>query len=400
MKSAAAVYRFQDDFPFLKNNPGYIYFDSAATTLKPKSVIDCYAEYYSTICSNIHRSTHRIAEEATLAFEGVRDQLSSFFRCDQNEILFTANCSDGINLVTQWLRLNRNDQVIVSEFEHHSNYLPWKACASLVTAPINASGEIDLDMLEASITNRTRLIAVSYVSNVTGNIQPVREVVEIARRHGILTLIDAAQAVAHLTIDLQALQCDFLVLSAHKMLGPSGVGVLFARQSFLQDCKPARFGGGMVQDASVGTWKQGPHGHEVGTPNIESVIAFGKAIFYYERHGYATIEKHLQTLERAFSARLQDFPCLESPFPISSHHVPIFTLRPRNRMMDLQQLGRILSDTHDIAVSVGMQCCQPFYHSHSLDGGLRASLYIYNTVEDVEQFFDAISALKGFLSHA
>lgn len=387
------------DFPLLVKEPEYIYFDSASTTHKPALVIESVTRYYGEYSSNIHRSVHRHAEAATIAFENTRELTAAFIHADKNEIIFTHNCTDAINLVAHLLKLTKRDEVVCSIAEHHSNYLPWLNNASLVTIELDKNGVIDLDQLKRALSPKTKLLALSYVSNATGNIQPVREAIRIAKARGVLTLIDAAQAIGHFPIDVQDLGCDFLVFSAHKMLGPSGVGIMYARQEWLNAVSPVRFGGGMVNhiDAGVANFKAPPHGFEAGTPNIEGVIAFGKALHYFLLHGFDVIEGHLNDLESYFKKRLVESPYIKSAFPIASRHVPIFTFMPMCARIDLNQLGRVLSDTYQIALSVGVQCCQPLYQTYSLEGAIRASLYVYNTKAEIDRFFAAIDEMKVFL---
>ncbi|HXW53287.1 MAG TPA: cysteine desulfurase [Myxococcota bacterium] len=387
------------DFPVFTQFPELVYFDNASTTQKPLSVITSMANCLTQGASNIHRSVHRHAEEATIRFEDARELLASFIRADKNEIIFTHNCTDAINLAADLLQLTKEDQVICSIAEHHSNYLPWAQKASVIALELNDQGIIDLNQLERAFTKKTKILALSYVSNTTGNIQPVKEAISLAESKGVLTLIDAAQAIGHFPVDVGALGCDFLAFSAHKMLGPTGVGVLYGKRDLLHKLSPMRLGGGMVNhiEASKINFKGPPHGFEAGTPNIEGVIAFGKTIEYFLLHGFDTIERHLKDLESYFKNRFLGSPYVTSAFPINEQHVPIFTFVPTHGRIDLNQLGRVFSDTYQIALSVGVQCCQPLYHSFNLPGAIRASLYVYNTREEIDRFFAAVDDMKDFL---
>jgi cysteine desulfurase/selenocysteine lyase len=392
---------FKADFPLFarEENADYVYFDSAATTLKPASVIRAVANYHETVTSNVHRSIHVHAEASTIAFEGVREGVAHFIRCDRSEVVFTHNCTDAINVAADLLDLDPDDEIIVTRLEHHSNFLPWCGRAKVRMIGVNKEGVVNLEQLVAAIGPRTRLVAVAYVSNVTGNVQPVAEVVRIAREHGIPTLVDGAQAVGHFPVDMAALGCDFFCFSAHKMLGPSGVGVLYVRQEVQGRLHPRRLGGGMVNMVSTDsfTMKQPPYCYEAGTPNIEGVIGFGRALEWFATRGFGPIGEHLDDLERYFRGRLADCTLIRPAFPFAERHLGIFSFVPARKSIDLNHFGRILSDSWQIALSVGVQCCQPYYQHHGLDGALRASLYVYNTRDDVDRFFEAIESISMFL---
>lgn len=389
---------FRDDFPILKKN--IVYFDSASTTLKPNNVIQSFNEYYENYTSNIHRSTHILAEQATIAYEEVRESVASFIKADKSEIIFTANCSDSINLVSSLLNLKKDDEIICSVLEHHSNYLPWQQKATLKVVPLIASGVVDLDSLLRNITKKTRLIAITFASNVTGNIQPVAEIIKIAKQHNILILIDAAQAVGHFPINVSNLGCDFMAFTAHKMLGPSGVGVLYCRQDLLATLSPVRFGGGMINQITEENLhlKPIPYCFEVGTPNIENVIAFGKAIEYFKINNFNTITNYLDDLNQYFIKKIILCEHIYFPFAFGKHRIPIFSFAPKNKNVDIKYIGRILSDTYQIAVSVGLQCCQPLYQTYKSAGTLRASLYLYNSTKEIDHLINALDEMHYLLN--
>lgn len=392
---------FKADFPLFDDPEaeGYVYLDSAATTLKPARVIEAVADYHRRSTANVHRSLHLRAEASTIAFEGVREDVAHFLRCDRSEVVFTHNCTDAINLAADLLALDPGDEVVVTRLEHHSNYLPWATRATARVVDVGPDGVVDLDRLAAAIGPRTRLVAATWVSNVTGNVQPVAEIVRIAHARGVPVLIDAAQAVGHHPVDVGAVGCDFLVFSAHKMLGPSGVGVLYARKEAQGWLRPRRVGGGMVNKVRADGFdvKEAPYCFEAGTPNIEGVIGFGRALEWYSVRGFPAIEAHLADLERYFRERLAASTLVRPAFPFAGQHVSIFPLVPARRALDLNHFGRILSDTHGIALSAGVQCCQPYYEAEGLDGALRVSLYVYNSRRDVDRFFDAVEATSMFL---
>lgn len=394
---------FRDDFPILAATSGdhrpVIYFDNAATTLKPRSVIDAVRQFYESYTSNVARGEHRFAEHVTSAFEATREKLASFLSTRSSEIIFTFGCTDSINLVSSVLDLDQDDEVAVSILEHHSNYLPWWSRSRVKVIPVDEQGVIDLNRLEEQLSPKTRLVAMSWVSNVTGNIQPIAEVVRIAHERGCLVLVDAAQAAGHFPIDVTELGCDFLALSAHKMLGPSGVGVLFMKEDLQASLAPGRYGGGMVNKVMHDDviFHNGPKRFEAGTPNIEGILAFGAAIDYLVMHGMDSIHHHLHALEQYAWEQLGTLDGINFPFPRTSSHIPIFTLRPRNESFDLRYLARILSDTHNIALTSGYQCCQPLYDAIGVPGALRASMYIYNTPDEVDLLVHALRELSPFL---
>lgn len=397
LPSASAAAR--EDFLLLDNTP-WVYFDSASTALKPKHVLDAIISYHRDYASNVGRANHLLAEQATLAFESVRAKVADLLQCYCDELVFTFNCTDSINLAAQALGLVPGVHVIVSELEHHSNLLPWLARAQVSVVRTDAQGLIDVDHLHSLLRNKpAKLVAATYVSNITGNVQPVAQICRLAREHQALTLIDAAQAVGHIPIDVNALDCDFLAFSGHKMLGPSGVGVLFMRRSLQPTLCCGRRGGGMVNkiDGSQIDYHTGPARFEAGTPNIEGVLGLGAALDYLNRAGVDNIERNDRALEAYFWERAQRCEQLVFPFPRAPQHLPIFTFRPRGNV-DINYISRILSDRYQIATSAGYQCNQPMYRNRGLNGGIRASLHLYNETAEIDRLFDALDDLSLLLS--
>lgn len=390
------------DFPILRtgrNRPKFVYLDNAATTLKPASVIDAVVGFYRAFTSNVSRGNHRHAETATAAFDDTRERTASFLKAKKNEIVFTLNGTDAINQVASFLNLGRKDLVVNSIVDHHSNHLPWLNRCRVSSVGLTDSGIIDRKALAAALAKAPKLVAINHVSNITGNIQPVREIVKLARRAGALTLVDAAQSVGHLPIDVRDLDCDFLAFSAHKMLGPSGVGVLYGKEELLERMGPTRFGGGMVEKVGHRStqYKESPYRFEAGTPAIEGVIGFGKAVEYLMDKGFGAIRLHLDDLDSYARRRLSELDFIRLPFALAPKHAPIFTFRPTKPDTDLGYIARILSDTHGIAVNAGYQCCQPLYHAHDLAGAIRASFYIYNSRDDVDALIKALSSIRLLL---
>ncbi|MBU6958360.1 cysteine desulfurase [Pseudomonas sp. CVAP len=389
----------RDDFIFLQGNRR-VYLDNSSTSLKPMKVINALTGYYRDAGSNVGRSNHRYAEAATGLYEATRLELAYFLNCAADEVIFTANCTDAINLAANTLSLIRGDHVVISPLEHHSNLLPWLAFCDVSVVRLDEEGLVDLDYLDSLLASKpAKLIAVCHASNITGNIQPVADICKIAKRRGTLTLIDAAQTVGHIPVDVESIGCDFLAFSGHKMLGPSGVGVLFACKEVQSSMQCNRQGGGMVNkvDGNEVTFQTGPARFEAGTPNIEGVIGLGAALGYLSDIGYKRIQQHDHSLETYFSKKIQSVPHLYFPFATSKHHLPIFTFVPEGGI-DVGFISRILSDKYDIAISSGFQCNQPLYRDRGLNGGLRVSMHLYNTQDDIDRFVNAMTDLQKLMA--
>lgn len=289
-----SVITYRQDFPML-NKPAsnLVYLDSAATSLKPEIVRDAIIEFYNTYTAPVSRSYYENSLRATEMVSNVRDSVASFLNAERNEIIFTQNCTDAINLVANSLPFKDNEEIILCKLNHHSCLLPFLSHPKVKFVNIDKNGVIDLEHLQQIVNDKTKLIAITYVSNVLGNIQPVQEVIQIAKKFGAFTLIDAAQAAGHFPINVKELDCDFLALSAHKMLGPSGVGVLYGRKKVLDFLKPYREGGGMINifNMQQKVLKEGPARFEAGTPNIEGIIGFGAVLKYYNKCGFDNFVK-------------------------------------------------------------------------------------------------------------
>lgn len=392
---------WRNDFPILLNgNSSLIYLDSAATSLKPKSVINAVSGFHYDKCSSVHRSTHLLTEKASNVFNSAREKVASFINAQSNEIIFTHNTTDSINMVANGLNLKADDEIIISILEHHSNVIPWQQHSVTKTALIDDSGIVDIDQLEKLITKKTKLIAISYVSNVTGKIQPIRAISKIAREHGILLLVDSAQAVGHIPVDVIDIDCDFLTFSSHKMLGPSGVGILYGKATALNKLNPSRFGGGMVNKVSGNDvqFHNGPQLFEAGTPNVEGVTGLGVAIDYLNELGLLNVYHYLKDLDCYFKQKLHGCTSLKSPFNYENDHVSIFSLLPLKAHCNLDFIAGLLSDTYGIALRSGFHCAQPLFSFKNLSQGcLRVSLHLYNTKDDIDSFFDAIKNIHDLI---
>jgi len=388
------------EFPILNqevNGHPLVYFDNAASSQKPKAVIQALVDYYSNDHANIHRGLHTLAERATSGYENVRRKAQAFINAGEpEEIIFTRGTTEIINLVAQAYGhkvLKEGDEIILSEMEHHSNIVPWQMVAEekgaiIKVIPVSDSGELILEEYETLLSGKTKIVALNYISNSLGTINPVQEIIEMAHQAGAKILIDAAQAAPHLKIDVQALDADFLALSSHKMYGPTGVGVLYGKRELLEFMDPYQGGGEMIKDVhfSGTTYNDIPYKFEAGTPNIADVIAFGSAIKFVEEIGHDTIQAHEnELLERAMEGlyRIEGF----NPVGTAANKASVISFNIEG--IHSYDLGMWL-DARGIAVRTGHHCTQPLMDRMGLEGTIRASFAIYNTVEEVDYFVDSL----------
>lgn len=393
----------RDDFPILKskiNNHNLIYFDNAATTQKPKVVIDSLSNFYQNNNANIHRGIHTLAEKATEEFEMTRSVVKNFINASsEKEIIFTKGTTEGINLVASSLSKNffkEGDEIIITEMEHHSNIVPWQMVAKekklkLKTINVSDNGEIDLNHFKSIINEKTKLVSVVYISNTLGTINPVKKIIEICKENNILNLIDGAQASAHSEIDVQDLGSDFFVFSAHKMYGPTGVGIVYGRENILEKMPPYMGGGEMIKDVSFTetTYNDLPYKFEAGTPNIGDVVGFKEAIHYIEKIGKKKIREYEDDLMKYTNSCLSDIDGLKI-FGTSKNKIGIFSFTCENS--HFYDLGLLL-DAKGIAVRTGHHCTQPLMNKFNLDGTARLSLALYNTKEEVDFFVESLKKI-------
>jgi cysteine desulfurase/selenocysteine lyase len=403
-KGALNVNRIRKDFPILsrkiKDRP-LVYFDNAATTQKPLSVIDAIRDYYMNYNSNIHRAVHQMAEEATQDYETTRQKVANLINSPStDEIIFTRNATEAINLVSHtWGHDNirKNDRILITELEHHSNIVPWqilskKNRASLDYIDVDKGGYLDMDQCEKALHNKnTKLISISEVSNVLGTIVPIKKIVKMAHDQNIPVLVDAAQSVPHMPVDVQALDCDFMVFSAHKMLGPTGVGVLYVKKDILEKLEPFISGGDMIKEVRKydTIYNDLPYKFEAGTPNIADVIGFSAAIDYLSHLGMDRIRDHEFELTRYAMDAMKDIKGITLYGPLDAKNkggVISFNLGD----IHPHDLATILND-HGIAIRSGHHCAQVLMEKFDLSATSRASFYIYNTVEEVDIFINALS---------
>ena len=395
--------KIKRDFPILTravNGRNWAYLDNASTTQKPACVIKAVSDFYSRTNANIHRGVYTLSEEATAAYEGTRAAVAKFINArEPAEIIFTRNATESINLVAlSWGEQNvkAGDNIVVSALEHHSNLLPWRQLAArkkaeLRTIPINADGTLKLENLKKLIGKKTRLVAVTQMSNVLGTIVPVEKIIAAAKKAGAVTLVDGAQSVPHMPVDVRKLGCDFLAFSSHKMLGPTGVGVLYGRRALLEKMPPVLFGGDMVKIVSGKnlTWNDLPWKFEAGTPNIADVAAFKAALEYLQKIGMEDILSHDRALAEYAQNKLAGLKGLtiygpkrvEQKGGIVSFNIP--GVHPHD-------VASVLNDD-GIAIRAGHHCCQPLMDHLGINATARMSFYVYTTGEDIDR---AVESLK------
>ena len=401
---APSVAECRQDFPALGqqvNGHPLVYLDSAASAQQPVSVIDAVAEYQRHDHANVHRGVHTLSHRATDAYEGARDKIQAFINASKrSEIVLTSGTTESINLVAQSFcrpRLQAGDKILITHLEHHSNIVPWQlVCeqtgAELVVAPINASGELEIDAFDRLLTDSVRLIAVAHVSNALGTINPVNDIIAKAKSRDIPVLLDGAQGVPHMQVDVQALDCDFYAFSGHKMFGPTGTGVLYGKEALLDAMPPYQGGGDMILEVSFDStvYNELPYKFEAGTPNISGVIGLGAAVDYLQSVGMARIAQHeellleylMQELGRVDGIRLIGTAAKKA----SVQSFLVDDIHPHD-------LGTIL-DHQGVAIRTGHHCAMPVMEFYGVSGTARASLALYNNNDDVDRFVEAVSKAR------
>jgi len=394
------VQLFRDDFPILKqkiNDYPLIYLDNAASTQKPKIVIDRISHYYNNEHSNIHRGVHKLSEIATEAYESSRETVRKFINArKQEEIIFTRGTTESINLVANSFGdkyIKEKDEIIISAMEHHSNIVPWqilceKKGALLKVIPMDKSGTLVIDKLEELITDRTKLISITYVSNAIGTVNPVKKIIEISHKNDVPVLLDCAQAISHIPIDVQALNPDFIAFSGHKIYGPTGIGVLYGKKELLNEMPPYQGGGDMILSVSFEktTYNELPYKFEAGTPNIAGVIGLGAALNYVTGIGINSIktyEDELLTYMKAEVSKVNNIQIIGNSENTSS--VLSFLLGD----IHPHDIGTILNQ-HGVAIRTGHHCAQPVMDFFNIPATARASISFYNNKSDIDQLVFAL----------
>ncbi len=397
--------RIRADFPILQQQVnGYplAFLDSAASSQKPAPVIEAMNEYYRRYNANVHRGVYQLSEQATEALETARRKVARFIGArSAREVIWTRNTTEAINLVANaWGRANltRGDRILLTQMEHHSNLVPWQIVAQATGAaldfiPIDGAGRLALDELESLLTERTRLVAVTQMSNVLGTINPVREIAAAAKRVGALVLVDGAQSVPHFSVNVQELGIDFLAFSGHKMCGPTGIGVLWGRREMLQAMPPFLGGGSMIRTVSLreSTWADLPHRFEAGTPAIAEAIGLGAAVDYLSAIGMDAIHAAEQQLTAYALERLSDVPGLRIYGPPAEERGGVIAFNLDG--IHAHDVAAVL-DRHGVAIRAGHHCCQPLMELLGEPATARASFYLYTTTDDVDQLVLALRKCK------
>jgi cysteine desulfurase/selenocysteine lyase len=410
--SSLDVARLRADFPILGrevHGSPLVYLDNAATSQKPQVVIDTIVNFYRHTNANVHRGVYALSAQATDLYEGVRNKVARFIGNElTEEIIFTRNATEAINLVAQsWgvANLKAGDEILLSEMEHHSNLVPWFLLAKRTGAvirylPIRPDGTLAMEQWEERFTVRTKLVAITHTSNVLGTINPIADIASLAHRAGALVLVDAAQGAPHCPIDVQALDVDFLALSAHKMLGPTGVGVLYGRRELLDKMEPVLGGGDMIRSVkfSGATWNDLPWKFEAGTPNIADVIGFGAALDYLMALGMNNVRGHEIELTEYALTRMEQIKGLEIYGPMDpSRRAGVISFNDAE--IHPHDLATIL-DRRGIAIRAGHHCAQPLLERLGQTATARASFYVYNDRDDVDTLVDGILAARKFMGRS
>lgn len=389
------------DFPVLVNNEGLTYLDSAASSLKPYCVINKIKEYYEEYGVNVHRGVYGLSYKATEEYEETRGIVAKFINALEEEIVFTKGATASLNIIAEsygMANINEGDEIIVNELEHHSSIMPWqeiakKKKAKLVFIPLNEEGRICLDNFKKVITEKTKIVAINYVSNVMGYVTPLKEIIKIAHDFNAKVIVDAAQAAPHMAIDVKDLDADFLAFSAHKMLGPSGLGILYGKYELLNKMNPVEFGGDMNDyvEKYDSTFKEAPYKFEAGTPLISEVIAFKEAIKYLENIGMNNVHKHEQELLNLAMKEL-----------VKIDGVTVYNKTCETGVISFNINGihphdaASIFDQNNVAVRAGHHCAQLITSWLGCVGTLRASFYIYNDEQDVQKFIETVKQAADY----
>lgn len=394
------VAKVRRDFPILSeqvHGRPLVYLDNAATTLKPRAVIEALRHHYEHDTANVHRGVHTLSERATAAYEGAREKIRGFLNAGSHEeIILTSGTTDSINLVAQCYGrafIQAGDEIILTEMEHHSNIVPWQMLCEenkcvLKIVPMNDDGELDMEAYRNLLSDKTKLVSVVYVSNSLGTVNPVGDIIAAAHDRGIPVLLDAAQAVSYAPIDVRALDCDFLAFSGHKLFGPTGTGVLYGKKDLLQKMPPYRGGGDMIETVSFAktTYNALPYKFEAGTPNIADVIGLGAAIDYVQGVGLANTQAHRRELLRRATENLEQIPGLRIIGRAKNKTSVVSFVHPDVHAHDMGTLV----DEQGVAIRTGHHCTQPVMDHFQISATSRASVSIYNTLEEMDLLATAV----------
>lgn len=404
MTTAYDVAAIRADFPILAQDirgQSLVYLDSAASAQKPRQVIDCVSGVYETGYANVHRGLHYLSEKATADYEGAREKIRAFMNAESSaEIIYTRGASEAINLVAaSWggANIGPGDEIVISEAEHHSNIVPWQILrdqkgAVLKVLPVDDEGAVHLDQFRGLLSERTKIVAVTHVSNVLGTVYPIKEMARLAHQVGAVILIDGCQGITHMPVDVRDLDCDFYAFSGHKLYGPSGIGVLYGKAALLEAMPPYQSGGDMIERVTFekSTWAELPHKFEAGTPAIAQAIGLGAAVDYVLQVGMAAIAAHEQELLTYTTQRLASVPGLRligtAPGKVSVVSFVMDCAHPHDISTIIDQTG--------VAIRAGHHCAQPLIDRFDIPSAARASFGMYNTVEEADRLVAGLEKVK------
>ncbi len=402
------IEKIREEFPILEREVSgkpLIYLDNAATSQVPRSVVECIEQMYYHTKANVHRGVHTLSQEATDMVEATREKVRQFINAESTEeIIFTRGTTEAINLVANSYgdRLCNGDEIIVTTMEHHANIVPWQLLQrnkrlKLTVVPISDSGEVDMEAYERMFSDDTRFVSIAHVSNVLGTINPVKEMIAIAHRHGVPVMVDGAQAIPHMKVDVRDLDADFYVFSAHKMYGPSGVGVLYGKKRYLEKMPPYQGGGEMIGTVSFEktTFANLPFKFEAGTPDFVGIAAFSRAIDFIEGLGIENIARHEKMLLDAATEGLLKMPAVKI-YGTSQNKDAVLSFLVGD--VSSYDIGLIL-DKLGVAVRTGHHCAQPLMHRYGIEGTVRASFAVYNTMDEVEKFLAATARVAKMFGY-
>ncbi|QTH44148.1 cysteine desulfurase [Cohnella sp. LGH] len=400
----------KSEFPILQqdiNGHPLVYLDNGATTQKPRSVIEAVKRYYEWDNANVHRGVHTLGSRATDAYEGAREKVARFLNAaSSRQIIFTRGTTTALNLVASGYArqtLREGDEIVITPMEHHSNLIPWQQAAKTTGAtlkyiPLQPNGTVALEDVEATVTERTKIVSITYVSNVLGTINPIAEIAKIAHRKGAILVVDGAQSTPHMKVDVQALDVDFYAFSGHKMCAPTGIGALYGKAQLLEQMEPIEFGGEMIDFVELhdSTWKELPWKFEGGTPIIAGAVGLGAAIDFLEQIGMDNIERHEHKLVKYAMERLSEIDGITIYGPSAEQRAGLVTFNLGD--VHPHDVATVL-DTEGIAVRAGHHCCQPLMRWLKASATARASFYLYNTEQDIDRLAESLVKTKEFFGY-
>ncbi|WP_172195523.1 cysteine desulfurase [Saccharibacillus qingshengii] len=400
----------REQFPILSqevNGHPLVYLDSAATSQKPRAVLDAVRRYYEQDNSNVHRGVHTLGSRATDAYEGAREKVAKFIGAARpEEIIFTRGTTTALNLVADsygGAHVKEGDEIVITPIEHHSNLIPWQQLAKRTGATLkyiepNPDGTIDIEAAGKVITDRTKIVAMAYVSNVMGVVHPVKEIGALAHKHGAVMVVDGAQSTPHMKVDMQDLDCDFYALSGHKMCAPTGIGALYGKKALLEKMEPTEFGGEMIDEVGLyeSTWKDLPYRFEGGTPIIAGAVGLGAAIDFLSELGMDNIAEHEHKLAMYAMRRINEIDGLRV-FGPQERKVGIVTFNLDE--VHPHDVATVL-DSYGVAIRAGHHCCQPLMRWLNVSSTARASVYLYNNEQDIDRMIDALIRTKEYFGDA